>query len=58
MTYEKIMNTIEKIQKTTAKALETQRNEICEILDSRLDEIKKKIKDEKAKKGEKYAFRI
>jgi hypothetical protein len=51
--YDKIMRTIEKVQKTTAIALETQRNEICGVLDSRLEEIKKQIKEEKAKKGEK-----
>ena len=39
--YIKIMQTIEKVQKTTAQALETQRNEICGVLDSRLEEIKK-----------------
>jgi hypothetical protein len=39
--YDKIMRTIEKVQKTTAQALETQRNEICEVLDNRLEEIKK-----------------
>jgi hypothetical protein len=52
-TYDKIMKTIERVQRTTASALETQRNEICEVLDNRLEEIKKQIKEEKAKKGEK-----
>lgn len=50
--YDKIMRTIEKVQRTTAQALDTQRNEICEVLDNRLEEIKKQIKDEKAKKGD------
>ena len=39
--YDKIMRTIERVQKTTASALETQRNEICDVLDNRLEEIKK-----------------
>ena len=39
--YDKIMRTIEKVQRTTASALETQRNEICEVLDNRLEEIKR-----------------
>lgn len=51
--YDKIMKTIERVQKTTAQALEVQRNEICEVLDTRLEEIKKQIREEKAKKGEK-----
>lgn len=50
--YDKIMRTIENVQKTTAQALDTQRNEICEVLDTRLEEIKNQIKDEKAKNGE------
>ena len=42
--FDKIMSTIERVQKTTAQTLETQRNEICEVLDNRLEEIKKQIK--------------
>ena len=53
-TYEKIKETISLIQKTTAQALETQRNEYCETLDNRLEELKRQIKDLKAKKGEEY----
>jgi len=49
------MRTIEKVQKTTAQALDTQRNEICEVLDNRLEEIKRQIREEKAKKGESSA---
>ena len=54
-TYRHIIKTINNIQRTTAAALEIQRNEICEIFDSRLAEIKKQIQDEKAKKGENTA---
>ena len=53
--YDKMMKTIEKVQKTTAQALDLQRTEICEVLDTRLEEIKRQIRDEKAKKGENQA---
>ena len=53
--YDQLIRAIEKVQKTTAQALDTQRNEICEVLDNRLEEIKRQIKDEKAKKGENSA---
>ena len=52
-TYEKIKDTITRIQKATSQALETQRNEYCEILDSKLEALKDEIAKIKAKKGEK-----
>jgi hypothetical protein len=51
-TYDKIMQSIETVQKSTAKALENQRSEICAALDERLDMIKQQMKEDKTKTGE------
>lgn len=50
-TYKNIVGTIELVQDKTAKSLESQRREICKILDARLNLINKKFKKERAKEG-------
>ena len=49
------MDSIERVQGNTAKMLQAQKNQYCGILEKQLDEIKRKLKDEQAKKKESSA---